>query len=50
MSTSLLNEAIAHLRTALAQVVPSDDQIIVNRMREALGALEQYRDELRAKI
>jgi len=48
--TQLLNEAIAHLKTALAQVAPTDDKIIVERMRSALGALEQYRDELRAKI
>jgi hypothetical protein len=46
----LINEAIAHLRTALVQVAPSDDKIIVGHMRDAVQALEQWRDEMRAKL
>jgi|TARA_R110002124_G_scaffold178298_1_gene346181 hypothetical protein len=48
--TGELNEAIAHLTTALAQVAESDDKIIVNHMKDALALLHQYRDGLRAKL
>ncbi len=33
-------EALDHLRVALKQVAPSDDEIIVGHMRDALAALE----------
>lgn len=34
-------EALSHLRIALVQVDPSDDQIIVQHMRDAVTALER---------
>lgn len=35
-----VQEAASELRVALAQTIPSDDQVIVGRVREALRMLE----------
>ncbi len=39
--TKRVQEAASELRVALAQTIPSDDQIIVGRTRQALYLLEQ---------
>jgi len=35
-----ISEAASHLRIALSQMIPSDDQIIAEHIREALKLLE----------
>ncbi len=37
-----IQEAASELRVALAQTIPSDDQVIVGHVREALRMLERH--------
>lgn len=39
-----LDDAIAHLSAALVQSIPSDDQIIMGHVRDALALLRAERD------
>lgn len=43
-----IDELIGHLGAALVQSIPSDDQIIMNHVREAERIAKDLRAELRA--
>lgn len=43
-----LEDAIAHLSAALVQSIPSDDQIIMGHVRDALALLREHRAAERA--
>jgi hypothetical protein len=44
---NVINEAISHLRCALSQSIPGDDQIIIGHIRSAAEVLEALRGELK---
>ena len=44
-----IDRIAGELRTALSQSIPTDDQIIVGHMREALAIAETVQCELRAE-